>query len=304
MMPVDNRHARGESDNGLDEMIKVLILLICLCVLVPSVMAQGISVSQSLSSFNIAYEDSVLFEIELKWDGSQSAYLFGEPLNPAIDGMIIRGFSSSISSTSDGSDEVTTKQYRYVLAPISSGPGQIASVNISYITWPDSLPGELSTEPMSVVIAEPLPPPPKRDWSLLYYLAGALVVVGSVGTIMLWRRSLSQRPTESGRTVVEQFLENLALLKQEAGDDHKKFQSGLYRILAEFFKGQYGLKADELSEEQLAGELSGTGLNEQARQEITAWFFQAKRDKFSPVTAGPGETIRLEAEIRELFEKL
>ena len=303
-MPVDNRHARGKSDNGLDEMIKVLILLICLCVLVPSVMAQGISVSQSLSSFNIAYEDSVLFEIELKWDGSQSAYLFGEPLNPAIDGMIIRGFSSSISSTGDGSAEITTKQYRYVLAPISSGPGQIASVNVSYVTWPDSLPGELSTEPMTVVIAEPLPPPPKRDWSLLYYLAGALVVVGSVGTIMLWRRSLSQRPTESGRTVVEQFLNDLQVLKTDSGDDHKKFQIGLYRILAEFFKGQYGLKADELSEEQLAKELSGAGLSEQTHQKITAWFFQAKRDKFSPVTAGPGETIRLEAEIRELFEKL
>jgi hypothetical protein len=137
MTPVDNRHARGENDNGLGEMIKVLILIICLCVLVPSAMAQGISVSQSLSSFNIAYEDSVLFGIELKWVGPQSAYLFGRPLNPAFDGMIVRGFSSSISSTGDGSDEVTTKQYRYVLAPISSGPGQIASVNISYVTWPE-----------------------------------------------------------------------------------------------------------------------------------------------------------------------
>ncbi len=304
MTPGNNRHARGENDNGLGEMIKVLILLICLCVLVPSVMAQGISVSQSLSSFNIAYEDSVLFGIELKWQGPQSAYLFGRPLNPAIDGMIIRGFSSSISSTGDGSDEITTKQYRYVLAPISSGPGQIASVNISYVTWPDSLPGELSTEPMTVVIAEPLPPPPKRDWSLLYYLAGALVVVGSVGTIVLLRRSRNQRPAESVRTVVERFLDDLKGLKTDSGDDHKKFQTGLYSMLAEFFERQYGLKAGEYSEEQLARELLKSGLSEQARQKITAWFFQAKRDKFSPVTAGPGETIRLEAEIRELFEKL
>ena len=303
-MQVNNRHGRGEFDNGLGEMIKVLILLICLCALVPSVMAQGISVSQSLSSFSIAYEDSVLFEIELKWEGPQSAYLFGRPLNPAIDGMIIRGFSSSISSTGDGSNETTTKQYRYVLAPISSGPGQIASVNISYVTWPDSLPGELSTEPMTVVIAEPLPPPPKRDWSFLYYLAGALVVVGSLGMIVLWRRSLSRRPTETVRTVVEQFLDNLRVLKTDSGDDHKKFQTGLYSILGEFFKGQYGLKAGEYSEGQLARELLKSGLSEQARQKITAWFFQAKRDKFSPVTAGPGETIRLEAEIRELFEKL
>ncbi len=304
MTEVDNRHARGEFDNGLGEMIKILVLSLCLCALVPSVMAQGISVSQSLSSFNIAFEDSVLFEIELKWEGPQSAYLFGRPLNPAIDGMIIRGFSSSIFSSGDGSDEITTKQYRYVLAPISSGPGQIASVNISYVTWPDSLPGELSTEPMTVVIAEPLPPPPKRDWSLLYWLVGALLVVGSVGTIVLWRRSRNQRPTESVRTVVERFLDDLIVLKVDSGDDHKKFQTGLYRILAEFFEGQYGLKADELAEEQLAKELLDAGLSEQARQKITAWFFQAKRDKFSPVTAGPGETIRLEAEIRELFEKL
>ncbi|MCK4461954.1 MAG: hypothetical protein KAW46_09115, partial [candidate division Zixibacteria bacterium] len=270
MTQVDNRHARGEFDNGLGEMIKVLVLSICLCALVPSVMAQGISVSQSLSSFNIAYEDSVLFEIELKWEGPQSAYLFGRPLNPAIDGMIVRAFSSSVFSSGDGSDEITTKQYRYVLAPISSGPGQIASVNISYLTWPDSLPGELSTEPMTGVIAEPLPPPPERDWSLLYWLVGAFLVVGSVGTIVLWRRSRNQRPTESVRTVVERFLDDLQVLKADSGDDHKKFQTGLYRILAEFFKEQYGLKADELAEEQLAKELLDAGLSEQARQRITA----------------------------------
>jgi len=285
-------------------MLKYLTLVILLGATQGSAQAAGITISQSISSSNIAFEDSVLFGIELRWVGPQSAYLFSRTLNPTIDGMVVRGFSSSISSTQSDSGEVTTKKYRYVLAPITSGLGRIDAVTIDYVTWPDSIPGQLVTEPMSVTIAVPQPPAPPRNW-VWALIAGAVVVVfGAVTGVIVLRRRRNREPVTPVKTKAEQLLDGLAALKESAGSDFKAFQTGLYRLLAEFLQERCGIDVEGLSEEQLAAEMEKSDLAVEARDKITGWLARAGRDKFSPVSAGPGETIRLEAEVRALFEKL
>lgn len=285
-------------------MIKLLITVLSLSTISASISAAGISVSQTLSSSEIPFEDSVLFEIELSWDGSQAAYLFPNPLRPIIDRMTIRGFSSSVASVGRDESEQTIKTYRYVLLPKSSGVGRIAPITISYITWPDSLPGELTTSEMTVTIDKPLPPKEPFDYTSIWWLGGALLLAaGSLVTVII-RRSRNRKPSEPVRTVVEQFLDELGQLKQEAGADHKRFQTGLHKILAEFFSRQYGFSPEGVAVEDMKEQLLAVGLTDQAASKISTWFAQAARDKFSPVSVGPGETIRLEAEIRQLFEKL
>ena len=285
-------------------MIKLLITFLSLSTISASIFADGISVSQTLSRSEIAFEDSVLFEIELSWDGSQAAYLFPKPLSPIIDRMSVRGFSSSVASEGNDESEKTTKTYRYMLLPKSSGLGRIAPVTISYVTWPDSLPGELTTEEMTVTIAQPLPPPEPFDYTLMWWLGGAVILAAAGLVIVIVRRTRNQQPSEPVKTVVEQFLDELGQLKNESGNDHKRFQTGLHKILTEFLSRQYGLSPEGMSEENLKEQLLSVGPADQAGSKIATWFAQAARDKFSPVSVGPGETIRLEAEIRQLFEKL
>jgi len=284
-------------------MLRYVILSILVGAVHPA-LADGISVSQSLSLSSIPFEDSVLFEIELRWAGPQSTYLFGRSLNPVMEGLMVRGFSSSISSSVSDSVEITTKLYRYVLRPTSSGLGRIEAVVIDYVGWPDSLPGQLATEPMMLTIADPLPPPEEGAWYSVYLIGAVLAALGSSLGALLLRRMRNRKPAEPVKTTAELFLDDLALLKQEAGNDLKKFQTGLYRILAEFLERRYSLRAEGLSEGQLTDKLNKSDLSEEARARIVGWFVRAGRDKYSPVTAGPGETIRLEAEIRALFEKL
>jgi hypothetical protein len=285
-------------------MIKLLITLISISTISASIFADGISVSQKLSSSEIAFEDSVLFEIELSWDGSQAAYLFPKPLSPVIDRMTVRGFSSSVSSETIENSERTIKKYRYVLLPKSSGVGRISPITISYITWPDSLPGELITSEMNVKIAKPLPSPEPFDYTLIWWLGG-VVLIAAVGlVIVIIRRTRNKQPSEPVKTVVEQFLDELGQLKNESGNDHKRFQTGLHKILNEFLSRQYDLSPEYMTEDDLKEQLLSAGLADQPGSKIATWFAQAARDKFSPVLVGPGETIRLEAEIRQLFEKL
>jgi hypothetical protein len=278
--------------------IATLVFLVLLCL---PVAGQAISVSQSLDRSQVAYEDSLLFEISLQWDGPQYAYLFDRPLNPVFDRLQVRGFSSSIGSTGSGADEVTTKKYKYVLIPTSSGQGRINAVTISYMTMPDSVAGELLTEPMAVTIAEPIPVViGEGGKALIYIIVAVVIIIGVIVVVVIWRRSAC-RPKEVVKTPVQQILEDLTGLKATAGTDLKKFQTGLHDILLQFMDGKYGIDASSVSDEELAEKLAATDLGEGQRERLWRWFVDARKDKFRPVTAELGETIRRESEIRNFF---
>jgi len=267
--------------------------------------AGGISVSQSIDKAEVEFEGIVHLEIELTWPGSQSAYLFDRPLSPDFDGLKVRKFSTSVSSTGSGEKEVTTKKFRYTLVPTSSGQGIIHPIEIAYVTWPDSLPGQLVTEAMMVTIAEPKPVVSSGEGHTfsIYVVIGIILVVlvGSViGMVVIRRR----RPQEVVKSPRDKFLDDLALLKTETSNDLKRFQTGLFRHLVTYLSTQYGLELANLSSEQIAKALDGTDIAPAQKEKIVSWLERAEREKFSPVAVAPGESIRLEAEVREFFEKV
>lgn len=266
--------------------------------------AGEIAISQSLDRFRVPFEDSLHFDVILKWHGPQSSYLFTSPLGSSFNRLKVRGFTSSISSTGSGDDEVTTKRFRYTLIPTSAGTATIDPITVSYISWPDSVPGQLVTEAMTVQIAEPLPSVEEEGVAIWWIVVVGLVVVMGLVAFVLVKRSAARQPKEIEKTPVEQFLDRLTALKQEANGDLKKFQVGLYESMVAFLKAQYDIKSDRLSDDELANALEATDLNDDQKDQIGRWLVQARRDKFRPVVGAPGETVRLETEIRQFFEKL
>jgi len=266
--------------------------------------AGEIAISQSLDRFHIPFEDSLHFDVVLQWQGPQSSYLFTSPLSPSFDRLKVRGFTSSISSTGSGDDEVTTKRFRYTLVPTSAGAATIDPITVSYISWPDSVPGQLVTEAMTIQIAEPLPPVEEDGAATWWIVIVCSVAVLGLVAFVLARWSAARQPKEIEKTPVEQFLNRLTALKREAGGDLKKFQVGLYENMVAFLKARYDIESDRLGDNELAGALEATDLNDDQKEQISRWLVQARRDKFRPVVGAPGETIRLETEIRQFFEKL
>jgi len=266
--------------------------------------AGEIAISQSLDRFNIPFEDSVHFDVVLQWQGPQSSYLFASPLGPSFDRLKVRGFTSSISSTGSGDDEVTTKRFRYTLIPTSAGAVTIDPITVSYISWPDSVPGQLVTEAMTVQIAEPLPPVEEGGGATVWVMVVLLVVVGGLAALILVKWLKARQSKEIEKTPVQQFLDRLTALKREAGGDLKKFQVGLYESMATFLKARYDIELDRLGDDDMSAALETTDLNDDQKEQIGRWLVQARRDKFRPVVGAPGETIRLETEIRKFFEKL
>ena len=284
------------------KMIRSLLVIVLLESLPWSAMADGITVSQSLDKSSVAFEDSVTFQIRLEWEGPQVAYLFPRPLDPGLEGLKVRGFSSSIGSSGSGPEEHTTKTFRFTLIPTSPGIGRIEPISISYVNWPDSTENELITEAMTVSIASPVAPEQSERPGWLWFGLVIVVLAGAAtGVVFRWRAKRAAREPE--QRPEEVFLERLGEVKKKAGGDMKVFQTELYGILSDFLRSRFGIEPEGLSPGDLSEALTESGLDERSRERIAAWFSRAKEDKFRPVASSPGETVRLESEIRDIFEK-
>jgi hypothetical protein len=111
----------------------------------------------------------------------------------------------------------------------------------------------------------------------------------------------SKKPT---LTPVDEALQVLSALKTETGSDMKRFQTGVYNLLSKFLESKYNVEIDGLSDEKLEGQLSKSQLSKEDREAVKKWLIQAEKDKFRPMESSPGETVRLETELRRFFEKL
>ena len=265
--------------------------------------SSAISLSQTIDKTEMAFDDSAKFEITVEWPGPQFAYRFINPLNPYIDRLKIGRFSSSISSIGTGQDEKTTKKFTYVLLPTSGGEGKIDPITINYITWPDSISGELITEPVAMTIGEQKIKSSSSKFPIWIPIVGGLLVIGSGTAIYVLRaKALKGRPIV--KTASETALFELAKLKTESGTDIKKFQTGVYSILSNFLRSKFNVNISGLTEEKIEELLAKTNLSEQPRMSIKNWLSQAEKDKYRPVEATPGETVRLETELRRFFENV
>jgi hypothetical protein len=286
---------------------KVISGLIIAAGLSSSAWAGEISLAQSLDRSDIPYEERANLEIVVTWHGNQAAYRFDRPLQPQLDKLRVKEFSSSISSEGTGADEISTKRFRYSLTPTASGTARVEPMVIKYISWPDSLPGELVTEAMTITVASAKPAAKpftlKQHKTTIFATAGGLVLVGGLG-VGLMVRSRRRRPKPVEKSVSEQFLERLPQLRQEANGDLKKFQTGLYKNLLWFLSAEYGLTFANEPVEQILRQLDHAGIPDRIKDRICGWLLQADRVKFSPMEPLPGEAIRLESEVRQFFETI
>ncbi len=282
--------------------ISFLVLLIFLfCPLT----GQTIDISQSLDKFEIPFEDSVVFEITVQWEGPPHAYLFNKPLNPTFSYLKAGTLSSSVSSIGIGENEKTTKKFKYVLFPTQSGQGIIEPINVKYLKLKDSTEGELFTEMMTVAIAAQVPKEISKGINSYYLIIfGLILIIGVITAVIIIRKRTNKQISEPIKTNREIFLVKLSELKKETGSGLKEFQSGLYNILLEYLVNEHKLELSGLDDENITQKINETKLTQMQKENITGWLLKAKKDRYQPLKSSPGETIRLESEIRNLFDNM
>jgi hypothetical protein len=281
-----------------------IVLIIAILLLATAGFGQSITVSQSIDRTEMAFEDTAKFQITLTWAGPPHQYRFDKPLRLDTDNLTVTSFSSSVTSSGVGPDEITTKTYDYSVAPTLSGTGTIRPLDIEYMMWPDSLTGHLTTDPVLLRIAQPRPRAAQESGSILGYLLAALAICGIALAVILWIVMKRRRPVEKPESPAERALNELARVKNDAGQDIKRFQTGLYRILVRYLTDRHGVDLEGLSADQVEAKLGEAGINDSDSEKITAWLKRAEREKFAPVAVAPGEVMRHETDIRLFFERL
>ncbi len=281
-----------------------IITILCFVLTITSSTFAEIKISQSISESKIAFEDSVQFQIVVEWEGSQTAYLFTKPLSPYIDRMKIRQFSSSVSSNTVNGIEITTKKYDYTLIPTSAGVGLIDSISIAYMKRNDSVPGVLVTEPMEVLIANPIAKVKDEGgfnyWLIIY---GVLFVI-IAGVLSYLKIRNDKKSIKQSLSPKEQFLSELTILKNESASDMKKFQTQFLSAISKYLVAEFNVDVSKMSTDAIIGELSNAGMSIKNAEQIRNWIQQAEIDKYAPITQSPGAVVRLESEIRTFFEKI
>lgn len=270
-----------------------------------SVGSAGISVSQTLDRTEVPYESTAVLEVSLSWSGPARQYLFDRPPQLVLERLKVAQISSTVSATGSGPDEVTTKTVRFTLKPTSSGLGKIEPATFGYFHLADSVSGTVSTQALAISIAEPVRVAKRKAAvasSRARLMVAAGVVLALIAGAYLFVRARNRRPRPMVKTAAEQFLDDLGTLRQTAGGDLKRFQTGLYRLLTDLLASQYRLNLTGLSTQEILDMCEHTTMTEIQKHKYAGWLWRAEREKFSPLAQAPGETIRLEAEIREFIE--
>lgn len=276
------------------------ILIILLASLVSG---KEISLSGGVDKSDIPFEDSVTFTVEIKWQGDITKYSFEVLPLPETENLQVSGTSSTISSSEEAGIEMTTRLFKYNLKPTASGVGIIEPLVLSYVTWPDSIPGELATQQFKILIAEPLPPPESSGFSIVLPVALlALIVVAAAIVLYVRKRKAGAAPPQ--KTAVETFLEGLEGVKKEAGPDRKVFFTRLYKLLLSFMENEYELETAGKTTQLILEEFEALEIPIDRKEEVVGWLTQAEKEKFAPGTGSPGDVLRLTGEIESFFQKI
>lgn len=274
--------------------------LMCLCLYSPGLSAD-IELSSALDKTDIAFEDSVILRVELKWQGDIRNYSFGLLPLPQTSNLQVVGTSSSIASREEDGVEITVRTFKYSFKPTLSGTGTIEPITIDYVAWPDSIPGQLTTQTFRVLIANPLPPPEVSNLPNIILIAlGLLIVVAIVIIVLVKRKKVETKPV---KTAEQYFLSELAQIKKESQNDRKIFFTRLFRTLSLYIENKYSIDLSGHNAIAVGALMEKMDVHPDIVKKLGGWLKQAETEKFAPVGGTPGDIIRLISELENYFKK-
>lgn len=278
------------------------------CVIIISLLAspvfgEEISLSSRVDKTDIPFEGSVNLALEVKWQGDITSYSFEIFPLPETENLKVVGTSSAISSGEEDGREITTRTFKYTLEPTEPGIGTIEPIVLRYISWPDSIPGELSTQGFKILIADPLPPSEESQFhvSVLIVVFAAGLIAAILIVVVRKRRAGTAEPEKSSEKA---FLDELEVVKKESHGDRKLFFTQFYKLLSAYLESKYELALGGKTTQVILEELERLEVPIDRREKITGWLALAEKEKFAPGGGTPGDIIRLINEVESFLQKI
>lgn len=280
--------------------LRLYSIVILFLLSVPAGADEEISLSAGLDKSEIPFEGTVVLDVKIKWQGDISRYAFEVLPLPETENLKVLGTSSAISSFEENNREYTSRTFKYTLQPTGSGTGIIKPIALQCISMPDSIPHELTTQQLHVIIAEPLPEP--EEGSLfLYFIIPIAIIAAAVVIVILKKRT--KREVIPVRTAEETFLEELADIRRGNQSDRTQFFTRLHKALTEYIETKYNIMTAGRTAPDILAELEKDDISINEKEKISAWLQRAEKEKYAPFGGEPGDLIRLITELENHFAK-
>jgi hypothetical protein len=263
-----------------------------------------ISVSSSIDKTEIAYEDEVQLTVELKWEGDITAYRFEIIPLPETEKLQAGGSSTQTSSLVEDSVEYTIRTYKYNFRPILAGTGIIRPITFNYVTWLDSLPGQLTTQEYRILIAEPKPVVTRGGISTvgIIVIIMVIIVIAAAVIFMILRKKPSLM--EASVSPEETFIQDLQRIKKDHHADRKLFFGGLHKALLDYLGNRFGMETAGKTMSTIKEAVSALDIAVNHQEKIIQLLEMAESEKFAPRQGEPGDILRLCTELENHFSNI
>jgi len=266
--------------------------------------ASNLTLSASIDKTDIPYEGEVTLSVEINWRGTLEDYSFGLMPLPETDKFKVAGTSSSISTEEDSlGQDITIRQFKYTLKPVEFGIATIYPITLDYTAFPDSIPGQLTTQQFKVNIDRPIPKEEKSQSNtglyLLIILGAAIVIaVPSVYFIFIRKKEIPEPELSPEKRFIEDFRD----VKKESINDRRQFFARLHKTIVSYFSQKYDINPTGKTAAVIIEELKEREIPETELARPADWLTIAETEKYAPTKGEPGDLLRLAAEIEAHFE--
>jgi hypothetical protein len=250
----------------------VIALLIGFIIIFAGPLAAEMSFTATVDKLSVAFEEKIHLQLEVKVSDPSVKTTPIPP--PDIVGMQIGGSGSSVERQGN----LTVRNYLYELVPARSGQLTIPSFRVEF--QGNGAVDTLSSEPITVDIAQPKPISGPRSFVVFYSAAAVILIITVVALVRRKRGSRESEPDlPDWREEYRQRFSEVSKLAER--QDFRGFSSEAMRLVVAIVERKYEAKLPGLTATDLLRWLEQRGLDKESLTTCKGLFDFCESVKFS-----------------------
>ena len=264
-----------------------------------------VSLSASVDQKRIPLNRTVVFTVQITWEGDLDLINIGEAEEPVLSNFEIVGTSSANRVTGTAVGKKAVKEIAYTLQPTTLGMGYIEPVTLSYEDISTGKTHHLMTQRLGVEVISAMPEEgERRNVVFLIVVAGAFIIgAGLVVAFIIKKRALSEKREEIVERIVEEtYLEELKESVDLKGVDRRESFATLSKLFRRYLSEKYDITALEATTQELLDTLAREELDEGLIRRCETLFNKADVVKFSGQDAAQAELDEAYTTVETILE--
>jgi hypothetical protein len=217
----------------VESFMRIVSFIVIGLVFWANVVSAEMSFKATVDRLSVAYEDKIQLQLEVKVSDAATKTTPIAP--PEIIGLQIGGSGSSV----ERQGELIVRRYSYELVPGRSGSVTIPAFKVEFQSGGSV--DTLTSEPITVEVAQPKPVRKSGSFTVFYFVAAALIIVA---VAVLIRRKKAGAPAEQAEAdwrdeYRQRFTEIRKLAERQ---DFRSFSTEIMRLVVAIVERVYETK--------------------------------------------------------------